>query len=83
MENYTRTMRRGGFTAEDVAGEGSDELVDRIVVHGDAAALATAVRAHLDAGADHVCVQVQPASGDVAADLRALAAALGLDGTRS
>jgi probable F420-dependent oxidoreductase len=82
MENYTRTMRRGGFTAEDVAGEGSDELVDRIVVHGDAAALATAVRAHLDAGADHVCVQVQPASGDVTAALRTLAAALGLEGTR-
>jgi probable F420-dependent oxidoreductase len=78
MENYTRTMLRGGFTPEDVAGEGSDRLIDRIVVHGDAAALAAAVRAHLDAGADHVCVQVQPAAGDVLAVLTALAGELRL-----
>ncbi len=78
MENYTRTMLRGGFTPQDVAGEGSDALLDRIVVHGDAPALAAAVRAHLDAGADHVCVQVQPASGDIVPALRALAAELHL-----
>jgi len=78
MENYTRTMLRGGFTPEDVAGEGSDGLIDRIVVHGGAAALAAAVRGHLDAGADHVCVQVQPASGDVLRVLEAIAAELPL-----
>ena len=61
LSNYTTNMRRGGFTADDIDGEGSDELIDRIVVHGDAANLATAIRAHLEAGADHVCVQVQPA----------------------
>jgi probable F420-dependent oxidoreductase len=77
MENYTRTMLRGGFSPEDVAGEGSDELVDRIAVHGDAEALATAVRAHLHAGADHVCVQVQPASADPVPALRELAATFG------
>lgn len=78
MVNYTSTMQRGGFTAEDVAGGGSDRLVDAIVVHGDAAVLAAAVRAHLDAGADHVCVQVQPADGDVVPALRAIAAELAL-----
>jgi probable F420-dependent oxidoreductase len=78
MVNYTTTMRRGGFTDEDVTGDGSDVLVDRIVVHGDAAALAAAVRAHLEAGADHVCVQVQPASSDIVPALRAIAAELGL-----
>jgi probable F420-dependent oxidoreductase len=78
MVNYTSTMQRGGFTAEDVAGGGSDRLVDAIVVHGDAAVLAAAVRAHLDAGADHVCVQVQPAEGDVVPALRAIAAELAL-----
>lgn len=77
MENYVRTMRRGGFTEADVAGEGSDELVDRIVVHGDASVLADAVRAHLDAGADHVCVQVQP-NDAVLPTLEALATELGL-----
>lgn len=78
LSNYTTTMRRGGFSADDVAGEGSDHLVDSIVVHGAAPALAAAVRGHLDAGADHVCVQVQPADGDVVATLRALAAELRL-----
>ncbi len=78
LENYTRTMQRGGFTPEDIAGEGSDELIDGIVVHGDATALAAAARAHLDAGADHVCVQVQPASGDIVPALTAIAAELGL-----
>jgi probable F420-dependent oxidoreductase len=82
MVNYTTTMRRGGFTDDDVAGEGSDILVDRIVVHGDAPALAAAVRAHLEAGADHVCVQVQPARGDVVPALRAIAAELGLRSSR-
>lgn len=78
LSNYTTTMRRAGFTEQDVAGEGSDRLVDAIVAHGDAPALAAAVRAHLDAGADHVCVQVQPAGADITPALRALAVELRL-----
>ena len=78
MENYTRTMRRGGFSEEDLADGGSDRLVDAIVVHGDASALAGAVRAHLDAGAEHVCVQVQPKSGDIVPALDAIARELSL-----
>jgi probable F420-dependent oxidoreductase len=74
-ENYTANMLRAGFTEEDIAGEGSDELVDRIIAHGDAGRLVAAVRAHLDAGADHVCVQVQPPS-DARRALRELASAL-------
>jgi probable F420-dependent oxidoreductase len=79
--NYTTNMQRAGFTTEDVAHPGSDHLVDEIVVHGDAAALAAAVRAHLDAGADHVCVQVQPASSDIVPALGAIAAELKLHST--
>jgi probable F420-dependent oxidoreductase len=78
LTNYTTSMKRAGFTDDDVAGGGSDTLVDRIVAHGDAPVLAAAVRAHLDAGADHVCVQVQPAGGDIVPALRAIAAELGL-----
>jgi probable F420-dependent oxidoreductase len=78
LENYTRTMRRGGFAADDIADGGSDALVDAIVAHGDPPALAAAVRAHLEAGADHVCVQVQPSSSDIVAPLESLAAELGL-----
>ncbi|OJV98967.1 MAG: LLM class F420-dependent oxidoreductase [Microbacterium sp. 67-17] len=60
LNNYTNTMKRGGFSDDDVQGSGSDDLVDRIVVHGDAATLLDGLRAHLDAGADHVCVQGVP-----------------------
>jgi probable F420-dependent oxidoreductase len=74
LDNYVRTMRRGGFSEEDVADGGSDHLVDRIVAHGDGGTLAAAVQAHLDAGADHVAVQVQPAHGDILPALRAVAA---------
>lgn len=78
MVNYTTTMRRGGFSEQDVADGGSDHLVDTIVRHGDAAALAAAAQAHLDAGADHVCLQVLPATADPSAALGRIAAALGL-----
>ena len=78
LVNYTSTMQRGGFTADDIADGGSDRLVDAIVVHGDAPVLAGALRAHLDAGADHVCVHVQPADSDVVPALRAIAAELAL-----
>lgn len=78
LDNYTTTMHRGGFSEADTAAPGSDRLVDEVVVHGGAAALGAGVRAHLDAGADHVCVQVQPVSADVVAVLTALAAELGL-----
>ena len=78
MSNYTTTMRRAGFTVDDIADGGSDTLVDTIIARGDAPVLAAAVRAHLDAGADHVCVQVQPAGSDIIPALRAIAAELGL-----
>ena len=73
MSNYTGNMRRAGFTDEDIAHGGSDRLVDRIVARGDAPALAAAVQAHLDAGADQVCVQVLPAEGPIVPTLEALA----------
>jgi probable F420-dependent oxidoreductase len=55
--NYARNLLRLGFTEEDFAGSGSDRLVDALVVWGDVDAVVERVRAHLDAGADHVCVQ--------------------------
>lgn len=78
LDNYVTTMRRAGFTEADVADGGSDRLVDAIVRHGGPDALASAVREHLDAGADHVCVQVVPADRDPRVTLRAIAEALQL-----
>ena len=82
LANYRTTMLRGGFSETDVEGERSDNLVDRLVAHGDAAVLAAAVRAHLEAGADHVCVQVQPDRSDIIPALRAMAGELGLASRR-
>ncbi|ATY15547.1 TIGR03620 family F420-dependent LLM class oxidoreductase [Amycolatopsis sp. AA4] len=57
LSNYTANLRKYGFSEEDIAGKGSDRLVDALAVHGDGKALAKGLQAHLDAGADHVSVQ--------------------------
>jgi probable F420-dependent oxidoreductase len=58
LPNYTNNLRRFGFTDEDIDGGGSDRLIEAVIPWGDAATVAEGIRAHLDAGADHVCVQV-------------------------
>lgn len=58
LDNYRNNLLRLGWSASDVAGEGSDRLVDAVVGWGDVAAIQARVAAHLEAGADHVCVQV-------------------------
>jgi probable F420-dependent oxidoreductase len=58
LPNYVNNLRRLGFGDADLGSGGSDRLVDAIVAWGDADAIAARVRAHHEAGADHVCVQV-------------------------
>ena len=58
LPNYRNSWLRLGFGDDDLVRGGSDRLAERIVAHGDEAAIATAVQAHLDAGADQVCLQV-------------------------
>ncbi|MEN4400582.1 LLM class F420-dependent oxidoreductase [Mycolicibacterium senegalense] len=58
LVNYTNNLRRLGFTDEDLAGDGSDRLIDQLAVHGDAATVARGLREHLVAGANHVQIQV-------------------------
>ena len=58
LPSYTNNWRRLGFTDDDLAGQGSDRLVDAVVAWGDMEAVRARVKDHLDAGADHVCVQV-------------------------
>ena len=57
-DNYRRNLLRLGWTQADVSDGGSDALVDAIVGWGDVEAVAARVSAHLDAGADHVSVQM-------------------------
>ncbi len=57
LPNYTNNLRRLGWSEEDIAGP-SDRLVDAIVAWGTLDDIHARIKAHLDGGADHVCVQV-------------------------
>jgi probable F420-dependent oxidoreductase len=76
LSNYANNLLRFGFTERDIAGSGSDRLIDAVIPHGSAEAVAEAVRAHLDAGADHVCLQPLGHGPLPLDDYRALAQAL-------
>jgi probable F420-dependent oxidoreductase len=78
LPNYTGAWDRAGFGPQERAEGGSDRLVDAVVAWGDPGAVVERVRAHLDAGADHVCLQVLDADpgGLPMAGWRALAPAL-------
>jgi probable F420-dependent oxidoreductase len=58
LPNYANNLRRLGYRDEDIKDGGSDRLVDDLVAWGDIPAIINRVNAHLDAGADHVCIQV-------------------------
>jgi len=83
LPNYADNLRRLGWSDEDVAGEGSEKLIDAVVAIGDVDAIVRRVRDHLDAGADHVCVQIREegAADPALAAYRELASALGQDVT--
>jgi probable F420-dependent oxidoreductase len=74
--NYTTNLLRFGFTERDIADGGSDRLIDAVIPHGSAERIADAVRAHLDAGADHVALQPLGHGAAPVADYEALARAL-------
>lgn len=80
LENYTNNLRRLGWTDDDLADGGSDALIDALVAHGAAAHVAAQLTGFLDAGADHVCVQLLHADADAdpLPGYRELAAALEL-----
>ncbi|MFD7657986.1 LLM class F420-dependent oxidoreductase [Actinosynnema sp. NPDC059797] len=75
LPNYTRNWLRHGFTEDDLAGGGSDRLVDALVAWGSLERVTRRLREHHEAGADHVAVQVVGAA-DARAAYRELAAAL-------
>lgn len=78
LRNYVSNLERLGFTADEIANDGSDAVIDALVAHGDVDTVAAKVTAHLDAGADHVCVQSLPPDGDALPALGELATTLGL-----
>ena len=82
LPNYADNLRRVlGFDEADFADGGSDRLVDATIAWGDEGAIRERIRAHLQAGADHVCVQVAaPWDHLPLTELRRLAPALAMTG---
>ncbi|BBY04415.1 LLM class F420-dependent oxidoreductase [Mycobacterium seoulense] len=80
LSNYVNNWLRLGFTEADVRKPGSDRLIDAVVAYGTPEAIAQRLREHLDAGADHVAVQVLDSQDDDAlvSGLGELAGPLGL-----
>jgi len=79
LVNYTSNLRRLGWSDEDLSGGGSDALIDALVAHGSPGQVAAQLTEHLDAGADHVCLQLVAAAGaDPRDGYRQLAQALAL-----
>jgi probable F420-dependent oxidoreductase len=74
LPNYCRNLARFGFGDKDIAGGGSDRLVDSIVAWGDEKRIEARIRAHHDAGADHVCIQPLHPQGLPKPDMRVLEA---------
>ncbi len=76
LPNYANNLMRLGFSEVEIAGM-DDRLVDAIVAWGDVDAIAARVRAHHEAGASHVCLQVlRPDREMPSAEWRELADAL-------
>jgi probable F420-dependent oxidoreductase len=58
LRNYTNNLLRHGFTEADIAGAGSDALIDALVAHGCPETIYARIDHHLSAGANHVGIQV-------------------------
>jgi probable F420-dependent oxidoreductase len=78
LRNYTGNLLRFGFSEQDLADGGSDRLIDAVVPHGSAEEAVAVARAHLEAGADHVCLQPVGVEGIPREEWTELARALGL-----
>jgi probable F420-dependent oxidoreductase len=76
LSNYTRNLLDFGFTEQDFADGGSDRLIDAITPHGTAEQIAAIAEDHLEAGADHVCLQPVGVSGIPRREWSALAQAV-------
>jgi probable F420-dependent oxidoreductase len=58
LPNYAGNLRTLGYGDDDIDADGSDRLIDAVIAWGDVDTVAARIRQYLQAGADHVCVQV-------------------------
>jgi len=74
LPNYRNNLMRWGMEASDFENGGSDRLVDFTMAWGDEDAIAARIKAHHDAGANHVCIQPLSPEGRQTPDWNALEA---------
>jgi probable F420-dependent oxidoreductase len=63
LPNYRNCWLGLGFTEDELAGRGSDRFLDAMVAWGSEDEIRGRLQAHMDAGADHVCIQPFDAQG--------------------
>jgi probable F420-dependent oxidoreductase len=78
LANYRNNWKRLGFSEEETTFPGSDRLIDALVAYGTPDAIAARLTEHLEAGADHVPVQILTKDENLVSALAELAGPLGL-----
>jgi probable F420-dependent oxidoreductase len=76
LPNYANSLKRQGFTDEDLVDGGSERLIDALVAWGDPDEILARIAEHREAGANHVSLQVLGTDGLPRHEWRALGAAL-------
>jgi len=73
LPNYRNNWKRIGFTEDEIE-QRSHRFVDHVIVWGDEDRVRAGIKAHYDAGADHVCIQPVSTEGPLVLDWNALEA---------
>ncbi len=76
LDNYRRNLVREGWSEADIDDGGNDRLIEALVLQGSPERIADGLRAHIEAGADHISLQV--IGGDPRGAHRQIATALDL-----
>jgi len=72
LQNYRNNLLTLGFNEEDFEQGGSDRLIDALVAWGDETTIRNRLEAHLDNGANHVCIQPLRLDGEHGYDYNAI-----------
>ncbi len=78
LSNYVNNWKRLGFTDDDLERPGSDRFIDAVVAYGSPDQIAARLNEHLQAGADHVAIQVLGGGDELLSTLEELSGPLGL-----
>lgn len=80
LSNYVNNWKRLGFTEEDLEHPGTDRFIDAVVAYGTPEDIAARLTEHLQAGGDHVAIQVLGGPDELMSTLEELAGPLGTTG---